>query len=192
EGIRVDTRRRSSNPRIYAIGDCREGPRFTQAAGQEGALVAVEVALGVARKADWSALPHCTYTDPQIAQIGLTEQEARQRFGTRVRAIRANFTDNDRAITEAEAAGFLQLVMKGRKVLGVTIVGAHAGDLLLPWAQIMTGKASSFALASAVIAYPTRSEISKAAAFAAWHPVVFGTWPRRWARLVAGMRRLAG
>lgn len=191
-GIRVDARRRTSNRRIYAIGDCREGPRYTHAAGYEGSLVAVEVALGLARKADWAALPHCTYTDPELAQIGLTEAEARERHGRGVKVVREEFRDNDRAIAEGETSGFLKLVTKGRKVLGVTIVGAHAGDLLLPWAQIITGKASTFALGAAIVAYPTRGEISKAASFAAWEPVVFGKWPKRWAALVAKARRLLG
>ncbi len=192
DGIRVDARRRTSNRRIYAIGDCREGPRFTHAAGYEGSLVAVEVALGLGQKVDWSALPHCTYTDPQLAQIGLTEADARARYGRGVKVVREDFSDNDRAIAEGETSGFLKLVMKGRKVLGVTIVGADAGDLLLPWAQIITGKASTFALGSAIVAYPTRGEISKAASFAVWEPVVFGKWPKRWAALVAKTRRLLG
>ncbi|MDG2001744.1 MAG: FAD-dependent oxidoreductase [Novosphingobium sp.] len=192
KGIPVDRRRRTSNRRIYAIGDCREGPRFTHAAGYEGSLVAVEVALGLAQKVNWSALPHCTFTHPELAQIGLTESQARESYGSKVKVIREDFGDNDRAIAEGEANGFLKLVMKGRKVLGVTVIGTHAGDLLLPWAQIIGGKASTFALGSAIVAYPTRGEISKAASFAVWEPVLFGTWPKRWAALVAGTRRLLG
>jgi pyruvate/2-oxoglutarate dehydrogenase complex dihydrolipoamide dehydrogenase (E3) component len=191
-GIPVDARRRTSNRRIYAIGDCRDGPRFTHAAGYEGSLVAVEVALGLAQKANWSALPHCTYTDPQLAQIGLTEAEARERYGAKVTVIREDFAYNDRAIAEGETAGFIKLVSKGRKVLGVTIAGASAGDLLLPWSQVIAGKASTFVLGSAVVAYPTRGEISKAVSFAAWEPVVFGKWPKRWASLVAKLRKLRG
>ena len=74
-------------------------------------------------------------------------------------------------------------------MIGATIVGARAGELLLPWAQVITGKASSFALGSAIVAYPTRSEIAKATAFAAWQPTFFGVWPKRWARLLARTRR---
>jgi len=191
-GIRVDSRRRTSNRRIYAIGDCRDGPRFTHVAGYEGSLVAIEVALGLPQRADWSALPHCTYTDPQLAQVGLTEVEARLQHGSKIKVVREDFAENDRSIAESETAGFLKLVMKGRKVLGVTIVGSAAGDLLLPWSQVITGKASTFALGSAVVAYPTRGEISKAASFAAWEPFIFGAWPKRWAALVAGKRRLIG
>ena len=188
DGIEVDARRRTSNRRIYAIGDCRAGPRFTHVAGYEGALVGLDIALGWPGKVDWRALPHVTYSDPELAQIGLTEAEVRKRHGT-AEVIREDFSENDRAVTEGDTRGFLKLVRHNGKLLGVTIVGAHAGDLLLPWAQIIAGKASTFALGSAIVAYPTRSEISKAGAFAAYSPLVFGKWPRRWAATVARWRR---
>ncbi len=187
-GITVDARRRTSQKHIYAIGDCRDGPRFTHVSGYEGSNIVLEIALGLPTKVDWSALPHCTYTDPELAQIGLTESEARERHGDAIKIVRENFDHNDRAVAEGSDAGFLKLVMKGRKVLGVTIVGRHAGELLLPWAQIIGGKASTFAMGSAIVAYPTRSEISKAAAFAAWEPTVFGPWPKRWSAFVARLR----
>ena len=79
--------------------------------------------------------------------------------------------------------------MKGKKVLGASVVGEHAGELLLPLAQSIAGKTSTFALGSAIIAYPTRSEISKAAAFSAWEPTVFGSLPKKYAALVAKLRR---
>ena len=188
DGIEVDAGRRTSNRRIFAIGDCRAGPRFTHVAGYEGSQVALQLATGWPAKVDWRALPHVTYTDPELAQIGLTEKEARDRFSD-VEVTREAFADNDRAVTEGDTRGFVKLVRRGTTVLGVTIVGARAGELLLPWAQVITGKASSFALGSAIVAYPTRSEIAKAAAFAAWQPTVFGKWPKRWAQLLARMRR---
>lgn len=188
EGIAVDARRRTSQRHIFAIGDCRAGPRFTHVAGYEGSLVALQLATGWPVKVDWSALPRVTYTGPELAQVGLTEAEARERFDG-VAVTREGFADNDRAVTEGDATGFLKLVHRGGKVLGVTIVGSRAGELLLPWAQVITGKASSFALGSTIVAYPTRSEIAKAAAFAAWQPTVFGAWPKRWAKLLAKLRR---
>ncbi len=187
-GIKVDACRRTSNPRIYAIGDCRDGPRFTHVAGYEGSLVVLAVALGWSSKVDWSALPHVTYTDPELAQIGLTETEA-GKCHDGISVTKEDFTHNDRAVTENDATGFIKVIRQGRKVVGVTIVGAGAGDLLLPWTQIITGKASTFALGSAIVAYPTRSEISKAAAFSIHAPIVFGPWPKRWAGLLAKMRR---
>ena len=191
DGITVDARRRTSNKRIYAIGDCRAGPRFTHAAGYEGSLVGLDVALGWPSKVDWRALPHVTYTDPELAQIGLTEAEARERHG-KIMVTKQDFAHDDRAVTEGDTRGFLKLIRHRGKVIGVTIVGAHAGDLLLPWTQIITGKASTFALGSAVVAYPTRSEIAKAAAFAAHAPAVFGAWPKRWAAMVGKARQWRG
>ena len=188
DGIEVDAYRRTSHRHIFAIGDCRAGPRLTHVAGYEGSLVALQIATGWPAKVDWRALPRVTYTDPELAQVGLTEAEARGTYAN-VEVTREAFADNDRAVTEGDTRGFVKLVRRGGTVLGVTIVGARAGELLLPWAQAITGKASSFALGSAIVAYPTRSEISKAVAFAAWQPKVFGAVPRRWATLLARLRR---
>lgn len=188
DGIAVDARRRTSNKRIFAIGDCRAGPRLTHVAGYEGSLVAVQVALGWPTRVDWRALPQVSYTDPECAQIGLTEAAARA-LGGGVDVTRSDFADNDRAVTDGDTRGFLKLVRRRGRVVGVTIVGAGAGELLAPWAQVITGKASPFALGSAIVAYPTRSEISKAAAFAALEPTVFGRAPKAWAGLLARMRR---
>ncbi len=191
DGIVVDAMRRTSNGRIFAIGDCRGGPRFTHVAGYEGSQVALHIALGWPAKVDWSALPWVTYTDPELAQVGLTEQAARDRLGT-VEVTREDFTHNDRAVAEGDTIGFIKMIRHRGKVVGVTIVGARAGELLLPWTQVIAGKASTLALGSAIVAYPTRSEIAKAAAFSAWQPTVFGAWPKRWAGTLARMRRWRG
>ncbi|MCA1661289.1 MAG: FAD-dependent oxidoreductase [Novosphingobium sp.] len=191
EGIVVDARRRTTNRRIYAIGDCRAGPRFTHVGSYEGSLVALDIALGLPGKVDWRALPHVTFTDPELAQIGLTEAEARDKHG-RIEVTREDFADNDRAVTEGDCLGFLKLVRHRGKVVGVTIVERHAGDLLPLWTQIIAGKATLFGLGSAIVAYPTRSEIAKAAAFQAYSPQVFGTWPKRWAAMLARSRRWLG
>lgn len=189
-GIVVDARRRTSNKRIYAVGDCRSGPRFTHVSGYEGSNVALEISLGIPAKANFSALPHCTFTSPELAQVGMTLAEARAAHGDKVHVVRQELADNDRAVCDGASQGMLKLVMKGRKVLGVTVVGEHAGELLLPWSQVIAGKASTFAMGSAIVAYPTRADISKQAAFAAWEPTVFGKWPKRLARMVAKSRRI--
>ena len=188
DGIVVDARRRTSNRKIYAIGDCREGPRFTHASGYDGATVVANLALGLPSKADFRALPWVSYTDPELAQVGLTEDAARKQFGS-VDVTAQHFSHNDRAIAEGETQGFIKVMRAKGKVVGVTIVGRHAGDLLLPWSQLINGKATLFGLSGTIIAYPNRSEISKAAAFAAYEPVIFGKWPKRWAKLLARLRR---
>lgn len=188
-GIKVDDRRRTSVKGIYAIGDCREGPRLTHVSGYEGSNVALEITTGIPTKVDWQALPWCTYTEPEVAQIGMTEAEAKQRYGNSVRVVKENFDDNERAIAEDSTKGHMKVIFKGKKVIGASICGKNAGELLLPFTQSITGKSSSFALGSAIISYPTRSEISKAAAFSAWEPTVFGSLPKKYVGMVAKIRR---
>ncbi len=188
DGIEVDEHRRTSARHILAIGDCRAGPRLTHVAGHEGTLAVRRVALGLPARADYSALPRAIYTEPELAQVGLTEVEARARYGE-VAVSTAPFADDDRALAENDAVGFVKLVRARGRVVGVTIVGAHAGELLLPWTQILARRASVFALASAVVAYPTRSEASKAAAFESARPLLFHPVLKRWAALLAWARR---
>ncbi|MDN3647143.1 FAD-dependent oxidoreductase [Pontixanthobacter aestiaquae] len=189
-GIKVDARRRTSVKNIYAIGDCREGPRLTHVSGYEGSNVALEITTGLPTKVDWKALPWCTYTEPEVAQIGMTDEEAREKFGNdKITVIKEGFDHNERAIAEDSTKGHLKVILKGKKVLGASICGKNAGELLLPFTQSITGKSNTFALGSAVISYPTRSEILKAAAFSAWEPTVFGALPKKYAAFVAKMRR---
>lgn len=189
DGIIVDARRRTTNKRIYAVGDCREGPRFTHSSGYDGSIVVANIGFGLPSKADFSALPWVTYSDPELAHIGLTEAAARAKYGDRVTTTRENFSHNDRAIAEGETEGFLKIVHVGKKVVGATAVGRHSGDLLLPWAQMIVGKTSLFSLSGMIVPYPNRSDISKAVAFKAYEPTLFGKWAKRWAKFLAGWRR---
>lgn len=185
KGIPVDKKRRSSNKKIYAIGDCRVGPRFTHASGYEGSLVVLQVALGLPSKADYKALPWVTYSDPELGHVGMSEKDARKKYGDKVYITKQAFAENDRARAENETTGFLKIVRKGKKILGATVVGPHAGELLLPWSLAIGGKANAFSIGGAIVPYPTRSDISKQAGFAVWEPTIFGTWPKRWAKFRA-------
>jgi pyruvate/2-oxoglutarate dehydrogenase complex dihydrolipoamide dehydrogenase (E3) component len=188
DGIRVDRRLRTSNPRIYAIGDCRQGPGFSHVAGYEGALLVKSIGFGLPAAADYRSLPWVTFTDPELAQIGLTEAAARKKYGD-VDVRIAPLGDNDRAVTEAQTAGFVKVVRAGGKLRGATVVGAGAGELALPWVLAIGGKASLSALSGVIAPYPTLGEASKAAAFAFSAPVIFGHWAQRWVKLVAALRR---
>ncbi len=159
DGIVVDQRRRTTNKTIFAIGDCRAGPRFTHAAGYEGTLVVAAIGFGLPSKARFDLLPSVTYTAPELAQLGATEQQARTRH-KRVRVSYELLSDNDRAVAEGDVTGFVKLVRADRRVVGVTILGNHAGDMLLPWSLVLRGKASLWTLADTIVAYPTRSELS--------------------------------
>lgn len=188
-GIAVDARRRTSNPRIYAIGDCRPGPHFTHVSEYEGSNMVLEIGLGLVAKADYRALPWVTYVDPEVAQVGLTEADARKRYGKGITIWREDFTDNDRATTEGNTTGFVKLINHGHRPVGATIVGAHAGDLILPAAMMIAGKSSLFGVASLMVAYPTRAEHLKKAVFASQDALVFNRWTRACARLLARLRR---
>ena len=187
-GIEVDRRRRTSNPRVLAIGDCRVGPRFTHAAGYEGSLAVMAIGFGLPVGADYAVLPAIIYTDPELAQLGLTEMGARRRY-KRVRVVQEAFADNDRSVVDGTVAGFARVVLAGRRIVGVTIVGSGAGELLLPWSLAMRGRASTWAMGGAIVAYPTQSDITKALGFAAWDAVLFGRMARAWARGLAALRR---
>ncbi len=188
-GIGVDRRRRTSNRHVTAIGDCRDGPRLTHAAGYEGTLAVANIALGLPLAARYDALPSVLYTDPELAQVGLTEGEARARHGA-VRVRRVEFADNDRAVAEGAATGFIKIIQARGRPVGVTIVGAGAGELVLPWVLAMTGRASTWAVSGAIVPYPTRSDASKAVAFSAYEGLIFGHPARAWARTLAALRRL--
>lgn len=190
DGIIADVRGRTSRGGIYAIGDCRAGPRLTHVAGQEGAALVARLGFGWRGRLLPAALPRACYAEPQLAQLGMTEPEARA-AGGRVEITLASFADNDRALAGGEAAGFLRLVRRGRRLAGVTIVGAEAAELLLPWSLVINGRASRRALGNTVVAYPTRSEISRAAAFAGAEAAVFGRAARLWARGLAFVRAVA-
>jgi len=119
----------------------------------------------------------------------MTEAEAKEKHGDAITVIKEGFDHNERAIAEGDTKGHMKVILKGKKVVGASICGKNAGELLLPFSQSMTGKSSTFAMGSAIISYPTRSEITKAAAFAAWEPTVFGSIPKKYAGFLAKMRR---
>ncbi len=165
KGIAVDKYCRTSNPRIFAVGDCRDGPRFTHAADQDARAVIANALFPrpLWRASTYEALPSVVYTDPEVAQVGLTETAARAAYRD-VQVHRADFDHNDRAVTEGAATGFVKLIARGNRVLGATLVGAHAGELL-PLARLaVTGKITLADLAAQTFAYPTLAEAVKAAA----------------------------
>jgi pyruvate/2-oxoglutarate dehydrogenase complex dihydrolipoamide dehydrogenase (E3) component len=174
KGIGVDTALRTSNPKVYAIGDALGGPYFTHLAGFHAGLIIRHALFRLPIHADAEALPRVTYCDPELAQVGLTEAEAQARH-PRLRIIREPFRHNDRAIAEGEAEGLLKLVLaENGRLLGAGIAGPGAGDLLMPWTLALGRKLSLSALASQIVPYPTRGEIVKRAAGELYRGAVFG------------------
>jgi pyruvate/2-oxoglutarate dehydrogenase complex dihydrolipoamide dehydrogenase (E3) component len=175
-GVMVDARLRTSNKRIYAIGDCAGGPQFTHAANYHAGLVIRHALFRQPVKADYSTLPRATFTDPEIAAIGMNESEARAADRT-LAILRWPFAENDRAQAERRIEGFVKIFAgaKGR-ILGVAIVGPNAGELLAPWTLAMKNRLPVTAISDIVFAYPTLSEVSKRAAITYLTPKLRSPW----------------
>lgn len=163
-GVTVDSLLRTSVPGVWAAGDCVGSLQFTHVAEYHAKLVLRNALTPARGSVDLSQVPRVTYSDPEVAQIGPTEPELRQVDG-RVRAYRYDFRDLDRAITDRETAGFVKLLVGPRsRLLGATIVGAGAGELIAPIALAMRQRLRVTALSSFIYPYPTMSEAVKRAA----------------------------
>jgi pyruvate/2-oxoglutarate dehydrogenase complex dihydrolipoamide dehydrogenase (E3) component len=173
KGITVDARLRSSNRRVFAVGDAAGGPQFTHVAGWHAGIVVRQAVLGLPAKADPRAVPRVTYTDPELAQVGLTEAEARAAHGAGLTVVRAEFAHNDRAQAEGKGKGLVKvMVVRGRPV-GAGIVGPQAGELIGPWALALSARLKMSAIAGMIAPYPTLGEVSKRAASAYFTPKLF-------------------
>ncbi|WP_149587735.1 dihydrolipoyl dehydrogenase family protein [Tabrizicola flagellatus] len=172
-GVTVDARLRSTNRRVYAVGDAAGGPQFTHVAGWHAGIVIRQAVLGLPARADPRAIPRATYTDPELAQVGLTEAEARAAHGDALTVLRASFAHNDRAQAEGRTTGLLKvMVVKGRPV-GAGIVGPQAGELIGLWALAISARLKLSAIAGMIAPYPTLGEVSKRAAGAYFSPKLF-------------------
>jgi pyruvate/2-oxoglutarate dehydrogenase complex dihydrolipoamide dehydrogenase (E3) component len=185
KGVTVDARLRTTNRRAFAVGDVAGGPQFTHIALYHAGIVIRNALFRLPAKVDYRALPWVTYTDPELAQVGLTEVAARAADGA-VRVLRWRFAENDRAQTERDTGGLVKVVARRNgRILGASILGAGAGDLILPWALAISQKLNIGALANLIVPYPTRGEASKRAAGSFYTPRLFSARTRRLVRLLA-------
>ncbi|MGD1876437.1 MAG: dihydrolipoyl dehydrogenase family protein [Kiloniellaceae bacterium] len=179
KGIAVDRRLRSSNKRIFALGDVAviEGLgayQFTHVAGYHAGIVIRNALFKLPAKVDYAALPWVTYTDPEIAHVGLTEAQAREKHGDDVKALTWSFAENDRARTELATDGLVKVVVGARgKVLGASIAGRHAGELLHPWVLAIGQGLKVGAIANMIAPYPTLGEVNKRVAGSYYTPSLF-------------------
>ena len=173
KGVTVGPNLRSTNRRIYAVGDAAGGLQFTHVAGAHAGIVIRQALFGLPAKFATHAIPWVTYTDPELAQVGLTEAEARTKHGDALTVLRQEFHHNDRATAEAKGHGLLKLmVVKGRPV-GASIVGPQAGELIGLWALALSANLKISTVAGMIAPYPTLGEISKRAAGAYFSPTLF-------------------
>ena len=172
-GIKVDAGMRTTNRRVYAIGDVAGGLQFTHVAGYHAGLIIRSALFGLPAKERTDHIPWATYTEPEMAHVGRTEAQAREEHGDALEVVRFHFSHNDRAIAERKTAGLIKvMVVKGRPI-GASIAGYQAGELINLWALVIANKLKMSAVANMVAPYPTVGELNKRAAGAYFSPRLF-------------------
>ncbi|MEL7099669.1 MAG: FAD-dependent oxidoreductase [Pseudomonadota bacterium] len=172
-GVKVDDQLRTTNRKVYAIGDAAGGLQFTHVAGYHAGVIIRSLLFALPSKAKTSHIPWATYTQPELSQVGLTEAQAREAHGDALEVVRFEYEHNDRAIAERKTKGLIKLmVFKGRPV-GASIAGEQAGELISFWALALAGNMKMSKIASMVAPYPTIMEVNKRAAGAYFAPRLF-------------------
>ena len=186
-GITVDRHLRTTNKHIYAIGDVIGGLQFTHVANDHAGIVIRHALFRLPARIRYDAIPWVTYTDPELAQVGLTEDQAR-RAGHAVRILRWPYHENDRARIERASGGHIKVVTNRRgRILGATIVGRDAGELISIFTLAITQRLNIRALAGFIVPYPTLAEIGKRAAMSHFTPSLTSPMVRR---IIGWLRRL--
>jgi pyruvate/2-oxoglutarate dehydrogenase complex dihydrolipoamide dehydrogenase (E3) component len=181
------------NKRIYAVGDIADplgiGPRaFTHVGLYHASIVIRRALFRLPAKLNYAALPRVTYTDPELAQTGMTEAEAKA-AGCRVRVLRWPMSDNDRAAAELDETGLVKLVVKGNRVVGAGILAPHAGEMIGQWTLAIARRIPLSALAGLIVPYPTRSEAGKRAAGSYYTARLFSERTKTLVRLLGRLSR---
>ena len=171
--ITVDDRLRTSNRRIFAIGDVAGRLQFTHVAAYHAGIVIRQALFGLKASASTRAVPWVTYTDPELAQVGLTEAEARARHGDRLTVVRFPYGGIDRAVATGKTDGLIKVMVVGGKPVGASIAGAAAGELIALWVMAIANNLAMKAIANTILPYPTLNEVSKRAAGAYFSPKLF-------------------
>ena len=173
KGIKVDLRLRTSNKRVYALGDVIGKSQFTHMASYYAGIIIKNVLFKLRTKISDRIIPWVVYTSPELAQVGITEEYAKQN-NIQYTLLEHDYVENDRAITDNITVGKIKvLVSKNTTVLGVSILGENAGELLMPWILAMENNLSIASIAQSIIPYPTLSELSKRAASKYYWPLLF-------------------
>lgn len=184
KGITVDARLRSTNKDVLALGDCAGGLQFTHVAGWHAGIAIRNLCFKIPAKAIPRAIPRVTFTDPEIAHVGMTEADAKA-AGIEFRLARWALHENDRAQAEGETHGMAKIVAdrKGR-VIGATLVAPGAGEMIGAWTIAVEKSLSLAAMAGSVVAYPTMAEIGKRAAGASFAAKLFAPRTRKLVRFL--------
>jgi len=173
KGVTVGADLRSSNKRVYAVGDAAGGAQFTHLAGYHAGIVIRSILFGLPSKARTDHIPRATYTAPEIAHVGLSEAAAQEKYGEKLTVARFEYAENDRAIATGQTEGLIKVMVVGGKPVGASIVGAQAGELIGIWALALANGLKMSAIANTVLPYPTLGEVNKRAAGMYFSPKLF-------------------
>lgn len=188
KGLKLDQRLRTNRKHIYGAGDVTGSYLFTHAAGYEGGIALSNAVVHLPRKVDYTNLPWCTYTDPELASIGMNEKRAKE-AGMYYTVWTEEFRMNDRSLAEGEKVGRIKMLLDEReKPIGVQILGPHAGELLSEWVSVMNGKVKLSTLAGAVHPYPTLGEINKRVAGSFFATKIFSETVKKGLRFFFSLR----
>jgi pyruvate/2-oxoglutarate dehydrogenase complex dihydrolipoamide dehydrogenase (E3) component len=183
-GIAVNSSLRTQNRRVYAIGDAAGGLQFTHAANYHASLVLREILFRLPARENRDVVPRATFTDPEIAFVGLDEQEARRRHG-RVEILRWPYAENDRAQAERATGGLIKIITGKRgKILGVGIAGAGAAEMITMWSVMVSNGQRLCHVRNVIVPYPTMTEIGKRAVIAYYTPLTRAPFVRAIIRLL--------
>ena len=184
-GIKTNAWLITSNKKIFAIGDVIHGLQFTHVAGYQASLVVKKAVFGLGAKVNNDIIPWVTYCDPEIANVGLSEEQAKARFGDGYRIARWKFAENDRAKAMRDKNGLVKLIIgKKGKILGCAIVGSNAGELISLFSFAIANNLKVSSLVKFIAPYPTYSEIAKRVGVESYKDQLSNPWLKRWVKLI--------
>jgi pyruvate/2-oxoglutarate dehydrogenase complex dihydrolipoamide dehydrogenase (E3) component len=190
QGIRIDRSLRSlSNRNVYVAGDAADGLQLTHVANYHAGLIIRNALFRLPVRNRTDIIPWVTFTDPELAHVGLSEAEARAAHGEKIKVLRWSFGENDRAVAEGTPEGLVKIIaLKNGRILGASIVGANAGEQIALWSLAVSRKLKMSAIASLVLPYPTLGEAGKRAAVS-----YYAGLPRKpWLRKLIGILKIFG
>jgi len=185
-GIKVGENLVTTNKKVFAIGDVTGGLQFTHVAGYHSGVVIRNALFQMFwAKASTAHIPWVTYVDPEIAQVGMTEAQARERYRDQAEVIRWSMEENDRAQAERVTYGMVKVILNGNKIIGASIVGTNAGEMIQPWAYAIANGQKIGQMAAYVAPYPTLGEANKRAAGQYFVPKLFSDQTKKIVRFLA-------
>ena len=160
-GIETDEYLRTNNRKIYAIGDVAQFENLTNVANYHAGIVLKSITTGLKARVQKEIQPRVIYTTPEIGSVGLSKVQATKKYGDKLKISRVNFAENDRAITDDKKLGWIEIYIHRNLVVGASVIGVGAGELLNFWSFMISNHISIYKVAKTSFAYPTLGEVNK-------------------------------